>query len=346
MTFFLYVSLKHAEFLKFQTSRSMRKISRYLLYLAGIIAVLVIILLGYFTFFLPNADPPPVMEVEINEETVERGRYLANNVMLCMDCHAVRDFTLFAGPPTPGTEGGGGEVFDQSMGLPGFFVSRNLTPAALGDWTDGEIFRAITSGVSRDGTALFPVMPYPHYSQLDEEDIRAVIAYLRTLEPVVNHHPPSKPDFPVSLLIKTMPVKANLQTRPPKDDVVNYGRYLITAAACTDCHTRMEKGQFVGEPYAGGSEFNMPDGSIVRTANITPHETGIGTWTKEQFVTRFRTYADSTYVPHQVSSGQFQTVMPWLMYGGMEKEDLEAIYEYLRTIPAVENRVVLYSPPD
>jgi len=322
----------------------MKKIRRYLLILTGILIAFLLALVGYFTFLLPNVDPPPVMEVEITDEAVDRGRYLANHVMLCMDCHAVRDFNLFAGPPAPGTEGGGGEVFDQSIGVPGFFVSRNLTPAALGDWTDGEIFRAITSGVSKDGTALFPVMPYPHYSQMDEEDIRSVIAYLRTLEPVENNLPPSKPDFPINFLIKTMPVKANLQTRPPKEDIINYGRYLITAAACTDCHTRMEKGQFVGEPYAGGSEFRMPDGSIIRSANITPHETGIGSWTKEQFVTRFKTYSDSTYVPHKVSPGQFQTVMPWLMYGGMEQQDLEAIYDYLRTLPPVDNRVTLYTP--
>lgn len=318
---------------------------RYLLYIAGILVLLVVILVGYLTLFWPNVGPAPDLTVEITEERVERGKYLANHVMLCMDCHAVRDFSVYAGPPMPGTLGGGGDVFDQNMGFPGRFVSRNLTPASLGDWTDGEIYRAITSGVSRDGSALFPVMPYPHYSQLAEEDIYAVIAYLKTLEPIENELDASVPDFPVNLLINTMPVKANLQSRPSQNDPVEYGRYLITAAACTDCHTRMENGKYVGEPYAGGNEFRLPGGSVVRAANITPHPTGIGNWTKEQFIDRFKLYADSSYIPRKVKPGQMQTLMPWQVYSGMTEEDLGAIYEYLQTIPAVENSVVRFTPP-
>ncbi|MEX1270014.1 MAG: c-type cytochrome [Balneolaceae bacterium] len=324
----------------------MKKGIRYLLYLVGTLALLIVFALSYVSFALPNADPAPDLTVEITDERVEHGRYLANHVMLCMDCHAVRDFTLFAGPPMPGTLGGGGEVFDQTIGFPGRFISRNLTPAGLGDWSDGEIYRAITSGVSRDGSALFPVMPYPHYSQLAEEDIYSVIAYLRTLEPVENELEPSSPDFPVNFLINTMPVKAAPQVKPDQSDVINYGRYMITAAACTDCHTKMENGQYVGEPYAGGNEFPMPGGVTVRSANLTPHETGIGNWTKEQFVARFKTYSGSTYSPHKVEPGQFQTIMPWGMYSGMTEEDLEAIYEYLKTVPPVDHRVEMFTPAE
>lgn len=324
----------------------MKKGLRYLLYLAGILLLLIISLVGYVTMALPNVGPAPDLTVEITDERIERGKYLANHVMLCMDCHAVRDFSLYAGPPTPGTLGGGGDVFDQNMGFPGRFVSRNLTPTSLIDWTDGEIFRAITSGVSRDGTALFPVMPYPHYSQLDEQDIHAVIAYLRTLEPVENELESSKADFPVNIIINTMPVKSDLKKRPAKENVIKYGRYMITAAACTDCHTRMEGGKYVGAPYAGGNEFLFPDGSVVCASNITPHETtGIGSWTKEMFVARFKMYADSTYLPRKILPGELQTLMPWQMYGGMSEEDLGAIYEYLRTVPAVENIVVRFTPP-
>ncbi|TVP98915.1 MAG: cytochrome C [Balneolaceae bacterium] len=322
----------------------MNRFFRYILYLLSIFVGLITILVGYVKFMLPNTGPAPDIQVEITEAKVDRGRYLANHVMLCMDCHAVRDFSLFSGPPIPETLGAGGEVFDQEMGLPGSFVSRNITPAELGDWTDGEIFRAITSGVSKDGSALFPLMPYPHYSQLDEEDIYAVIAYLRSLDPVENELPASKADFPVNILINTLPAKPNFQQRPDKNDVINYGRYLITAAACTDCHTRMERGEFVGEPYAGGNEYLMPDGSIVRSANLTPHETGIGSWTKEQFIVRFKAYSDAYFVPHTVQPGQFQTIMPWTMYAGMEEEDLGAIFEYLRTLPPVDNYVELFTP--
>jgi cytochrome c553 len=324
----------------------MKKGRRYLMYILGTIGLLIVMLTGYVTLALPNVGPAPDLTVEITDERVERGKYLANHVMLCMDCHAVRDFSLYAGPPTPGTLGGGGDVFDQNMGFPGRFISRNLTPTSLGDWTDGELFRAITSGVSRVGSALFPVMPYPHYSQLDEQDIHAVIAYLRTLDPIENELESSKADFPVNIIINTMPVKSDLKERPAKEDVINYGRYMITAAACTDCHTRMEGGKYVGAPYAGGNEFILPGGSVVRASNITPHEiTGIGSWTKEMFVARFKMYADSTYLPRKVLPGEMQTLMPWQMYGGMSEEDLGAIYEYLRTIPAVENIVVRFTPP-
>ncbi|REL33237.1 cytochrome C [Rhodohalobacter sp. SW132] len=325
----------------------MKKPIRYSIYSLAFIPILIVVVIGYVKLVLPDVGPAPEIRVEITDEIVDHGRYLANHVMLCMDCHAVRDFSLFAGPLKPGTKGAGGEVFDRdNLGVPGSFVAPNLTPAALGDWTDGEIFRAITSGVSKDGSALFPIMPYPNYSQLAEEDVHAIIAYLRTLEPVEYERPPSEYDFPVNFLINTMPVKPNLQPKPEKEDVNNYGRYLVNAAACADCHTRIEKGSFVGEMLAGGNEFKLPDGSVVRSANITPHETGIGNWTKEQFVTRFKVYADSTYVPRRVEPGQFQTMMPWLMYADMESEDLEAIYEYLRTIEPADNRITIFSPSD
>ena len=319
---------------------------RYLIYIAGILIGTILIIIGYISFYLPKAEAAPDIKVDINELQVERGKYLANHVMLCMDCHAVRDFSLFAGPPTPGTLGGGGDVFDQNMGFPGRFVSRNLTPFALSDWTDGEIFRAITTGVSRDGSALFPVMPYPHYSKLAEEDIYAVIAYLRTLDPIENELESSTADFPVSILINTMPVEPEFQPRPSLDNPVDYGRYMITAAACTDCHTRMENGAFVGEPYAGGNEYRLPDGSIVRSANLTPHETGIKNMSKEQFVRRFKMYADSAYVPNKVAPGEFQTLMPWQMYAGMNTEDLEAIYDYLRNLEPVKNKVQVFTPAE
>lgn len=324
----------------------MKKTVFYLLIVIAVIMLILIGLIGYIKLFLPNVGPAPEIRVEITDEIVDHGRYLANHVMLCMDCHAVRDFSYFAGPPIPETLGAGGEKFTRDMGLPGNFIAGNITPATLGDWTDGEIFRAITSGVSRDGSALFPIMPYHHYSKLAEDDIYAVIAYLRSIDPVESEHPPSEIDFPVSLLINTMPVKPDLQPRPSENDLVEYGRYIITASACTDCHTRMERGAFVGEPYAGGNEYLLPDGSIVRSANLTPHETGIGNWTKEQFVARFKAFSKEHYTYRKVEPGQFQTVMPWLMYADMSKEDLEAIYEYLRTVEPADNRVTLFSPAD
>jgi mono/diheme cytochrome c family protein len=159
----------------------MKKFLRYFMVVLAVLLVIVIGLLSYVSLALPNVDKAPDLKVEITPEKVERGKYLAWNVVLCADCHSVRDFSIFAAPPKPGTEFAGGEIFDQSMGFPGVFVSANITPAGIGDWTDGELFRLITTGVKRDGEPIFPVMPYHNYGKLDPEDIYAVIAYIRTL---------------------------------------------------------------------------------------------------------------------------------------------------------------------
>ncbi len=142
-----------------------------------------------------------------------------------------------------------------------------------------------------------------------------------------------------------MPQKANLSTIPSKSDVVAYGNYIATAAGCKNCHTKEEKGRVVGEAYAGGFVFKFPDGSIVNSANITPDKkTGIGSWGKEQFISRFKMFADSAYVPIAVKQGDFQTTMPWTMYAGMTEEDLAAIYTYLQTIKPVENSITKFQP--
>lgn len=320
-----------------------------LLKFLGVFAILLsVVVAGAMTCvktMLPDVGPAPELTVEITPARVERGEYLANHVFLCMDCHARRDFSLFAGPPAHGTLGAGGEVFDQSMNFPGRFISRNITPHALGDWTDGEIFRAITSGVRKDGTAFFPVMPYKNYGQLDPEDIYAVIACLRTLDPIETVREESKPDFPMNFIINTIPSKPEMGKLPADKSSLEYGRYMTIAAACNECHTKMQKGKVIGEPYAGGFEFTIPNGAILRSANITPHETGIGRWTEEQFIARFKMYADSACVSHQVDPTDFQTAMPWLMYAGMDSTDLAAIYRFLMTVPPVENIMEKYTPP-
>src|SRR5690606_14148264 len=322
----------------------MKKVLKILMFLLVIIFIGIGGLLAYVKIALPNVGDAPVLSIEITPDRVERGKYLANHVAVCIECHSGRDWSLFTGPIIEGKEGEGGEIFDQSMGLPGRFISKNITPFGLGDWTDGEVFRAITSGVSKDGKALFPVMPHPAYGKMDKEDIYSIIAYLRTLEPIESHPEASKPDFPMNFILNTIPQKPEFSTIPPKTDVVNYGRYLTSAASCYECHTRQEKGKYIGKDFAGGFEFKFPDGSILRSANITPHETGIGNWTKEQFLERFRAYTDSAFVPHPVDPGEFQTVMPWTFYGHMEAEDLEAIFRFLQTVEPVDQVNVLFTP--
>jgi mono/diheme cytochrome c family protein len=316
------------------------------------ILLLIIVALGaggfaYLNSAFPKVDPAPEMKVDITPERVEHGKYLANHVMLCMDCHAERDFSLFSGPPKPGTLGAGGDKFDQLMGFPGVFYARNITPAGIGDWTDGELFRLITTGVTRDNEVIFPVMPYNNYSHADPEDIKDVIAYLRSLTPVQRENSPSKADFPLNILLKTMAATPAPEKRPSKNDIAAYGKYIANLAACNECHTAVDdKGKFIGVTYAGGREFKFPDGTILRSGNITPHPTtGIGSWTEEYFLQRFKMHTDSTAMTKKVNPGEFQSIMPWVMYGGMDSSDLKAIYTYLKSLEGVDNKVVKVTPP-
>ncbi|WP_138476990.1 c-type cytochrome [Dyadobacter bucti] len=311
------------------------------LILAGLL-VLVGAAIVYVKTALPNIAAAPDLKIERTAARIERGKYLANHVTVCMDCHSTRDWSRYAGPLT-GSLGGGGEEFTQEMGFPGKFYAPNITPYALAGWTDGEIFRAVTTGVNKSGKALFPVMGYHRFGQLDKEDIYSVIAYIRGLPPVQTNIPQSEPDFPVNILINTMPQEAAFTNRPSEADQLAYGKYLITATGCVECHSKTEKGSVIpGTEFGGGMEFRSPNG-VVRSANITMHkETGIGTWTEEAFVARFKAYTDSSYVSPQVAPDELNTPMPWVMYSGMKEQDLAAIFAYLNTIKPIEHRVVKF----
>ena len=323
----------------------MKKVFKFFLYLIVALILVIAGLMIYVKFFLPNVGHAPDLTVEKTPERIEQGKYLANHVAVCIDCHSKRDWTRFSGPITPGTEGMGGEIFDHSIGLPGVYYARNITPANLANWTDGEIFRAITSGVSKDGRALFPIMPYLAIGQIDLEDVHCIIAYIRTLKPVAHDVPPSKSDFPMNFIINTIPKKPNFHTRPDKTDKVNYGRYLT--AACIECHSMFKGANLVqGMEYAGGREFPLTGGGIVRSANLTPDpETGIGNWTEDFFIARFKGYADSTYVPAAVGPKDFNSYMPWTMFSGLTTDDLSGLYTFLRSLKPVTHKVVKYTPP-
>ncbi|MBK7099268.1 MAG: c-type cytochrome [Sphingobacteriales bacterium] len=323
----------------------MKKLIKFLIYFFSIAIIAVALLLTYVKAVLPSVGKAPELKVNPSPEIIERGRYLANHVMVCMDCHSTRDWSLFSGPPVRGTEGAGGEIFNQELGFPGKYVASNITPYNLGKWTDGEIFRAITSGETKDGRALFPIMPYHNFGKLDKGDIEAVIAYLRNLKPIEKGTEKSSSDFPMNFIINTMPKKAEFTTIPPASDIINYGKYLITASSCIDCHTKQDKGKLVGEHFAGGNEFKFPDGSVLRSTNITPdNNTGIGSWSKEKFIERFKIYTDSSFSLPKIKQGEMQTIMPWTMYAGMKTEDISAIYAYLQSVKPVTNAVIKFTP--
>jgi len=314
-----------------------------------ILSVLILAVAGILTYVktaLPNVGEAEELTIDYTQERIERGRYLANSVAVCMDCHSKRDWSKFSGPLTEGTFGMGGDRFDQTLGMPGVFYAKNITPSGISRYTDGELFRVITAGVTKEGKAMFPLMPYPYYGRMDKEDIYSIIAYIRSIPAIENQVPESEADFPVNFIINTIPKKGEPQAKPDKKDMLAYGAYMTNAAGCAECHTQADKGQIIPEKmYGGGREFLFPDGSVLRSSNITPdRETGIGAWTEEMFVQRFKVYADSTYVPESTGPGEFNSVMPWMMYGKMEKEDLAAIYAYLKSVKSIANPVQKFTP--
>jgi len=297
----------------------MRKAFKVFTIILVVIVIVVGTLFAYVSVALPDVGDAPELTIEPTAERIERGRYLANAVNVCMDCHSTRDWTKFSGPVLPGTMGKGGERFDQTMGFPGVYYSRNITPAGIGRYTDGELFRVITSGVTKEGRAMFPVMPYGYYGKMDVEDIYSVIAYLRTLEPIENEEPESASDFPMNFIINTIPSPGTPVKKPLLSDTVAYGAYVANASGCMECHSPVDKGQIIQDKaFEGGREFAMPGGGVIRSANISMDpETGIGKWTKSAFIQRFKAYTDSSYVAPTVAQGEFNTIMPWTMYGNM-----------------------------
>ncbi len=268
-----------------------------------------------------------------------RGDYLVNNVVPCLDCHSERDPSVFAMPIKPGTEGAGASFpFDQGVGVPGEVTPPNITPYKLKDWSNDEIVKTITQGINKKGDTLFPIMPYHNYSRLAKDDILAIVAYLRTLKPI------EKADVPKKLFITAAqygPLPANTleqNKRPDPSDKVKYGEYLVTMASCSDCHTPMVNGvPDFSKAFSGG--FHFKEGPLeVTSANITPDSiTGIGTWTEEVFLAKFKTNLDA--VEKKVNPGKLNTIMPWAMYAKMKEDDLKAIYAFLRTVPPIKNKV-------
>lgn len=310
--------------------------------LLTILILVIVVIAGvasYVKLALPNVGDSPNLHVDITPERVQHGDYLANHVSLCMDCHSTRDWKKFSGPLVAGTNGKGGEFFNEDMGFPGKFYAKNITPANIKDWTDGEIFRAITTGVDKWGDALFPVMPYHNYGKMDKEDIYDIIAYIRSLPPIDNKTPDHQVDFPMNFILNTIPAEASLTEKPSRSDTLKYGAYLTNAAACRECHTQVKKGQIIPElAFSGGRVFKMPNGEVV-SANITPDKvSGIGGWTAEEFVARFKAFADPANTP-VLGEGDINTIMPWGMLAGMDTSDLRSIYTYLQTVKPISNKV-------
>jgi mono/diheme cytochrome c family protein len=290
-----------------------------------------------------NKSEPQVINKEDSvKNVIERGEYIANRVAVCIDCHSKRDTSRFSMPVIAGTEGGGAAfAFGKAEAVPGEVTPPNITPYALKDWTDEEIIKTITGGINKRGDTLFPIMPYPHYSKMSKEDIYAVVAYLRTLKPIEGTVPPRKFFIPASMFGPLPSGNIEQNKIPDPADKVKYGEYITNAAACADCHTPMgPQGPDFSKVFSGGFVFDLPIMKVA-VANITPDSaTGIGSWTEEMFVAKFKNNASDEVT--NLKPGRQNTIMPWYMYGKMKEEDLKAIYAYLRTVKSISNKVEKY----
>ncbi len=315
---------------------------KFLVILVVSILVAGLAITGYFSW-LPRSAPPSAETVEVTPERLARGDYLFNAVLGCPVCHSERDFSQFGAPPLPPFGGGrvcmepGKEVFGPAVegGLPGTICFRNITPHAsgIGTWSDGEILRAMREGIDHDGHALFPIMPAFIYHELSDEDARAVLTWVRQLEPVNNPLPDTDINFPLNWLIRLLPRPLDGPVaHPDASDPVAYGRYLITVARCAFCHSPRDSANrqpIEGLEYSGGVAFFGRDGVFYST-NLTTHPDGIGDMTEVEFIALFRREADPTRTE--------LNLMPWTYFANMTDADLGAIYAFLQTVPAMETQ--------
>lgn len=268
------------------------------------------------------------------ETPVERGRYLVEVIGACANCHTPKGPQ---GDIAARHLAGGFEIREEF----GTAVASNITADAatgIGAWTDGEIIRAIREGKGRDGRVLGPPMPYPFYRGLSDSDVRAMVAYLRSIRPVVNQVPRSRYTVP---LPSTWGPPTGVVADVPKDDPVRYGQYLAGPVAhCMDCHTPRAAG---GHPDlarlgAGGFAFRGPWG-VSYAANLTPDPgTGIGRWGDGELIASIH--------GARRGGGKVLPPMPVSYYAqGLKAEDVKSIIAYLRSLPPVRNAVPRAEPP-
>jgi mono/diheme cytochrome c family protein len=263
-----------------------------------------IVLVGLFEI---HARSAPVLDLKVagTPEQIARGRAISDG--FCSACHS-KTGTLT-----------GGLNFGDDFPVPiGSFVSSNLTPAGqLSHWSDGDIFRAVRNSIDRDGHWLV-IMSYTNASKLSDDDIMAVVAYIRSL-PAAGMQTANPPDhvnllgaamLGMGMLPKGKPVSTGIVTAPPHSPTLQYGEYILSYQDCRACHGDNLTGGVPGQFGPLGPDLNLVKG-----------------WKFEEFVATMRTGVDPN--EHQLSKK-----MPWRPVGRMSDEELRAVYEYLTHLPA------------
>jgi mono/diheme cytochrome c family protein len=252
--------------------------------------------------------------------SLERGRYLMQTVVACGNCHFQRGPQ---GQPLPEKGLSGGMLFDEP---PFKAYASNITPdpeTGIGKWTDAQLAKAIREGIRPDGRVIGPPMPIEFYRHLADDDLAALIAYLRAQPPVKNAVPASTYTMPLPPNYGP-PVKS--VTAPPRSDKVKYGQYLADIAHCMECHTpRNDKGMLeTARRGAGGQVFKGPWGASV-SRNLTPHPSGLKGWSDAEIAKAIRTGVDRQGKPYRPPMG-------FGFYEGISEPDMAALVAYLRSL--------------
>jgi mono/diheme cytochrome c family protein len=222
----------------------------------------------------------------------------------------------------------------------GTFYVPNITPdkeTGIGGWSSDDFIKAMTAGTSPKGWNLYPAFPYATYQHMKRSDLLDLWAFLRTIEPASSKVPDHDLSFPYSIrsgvsLWKSLYLDGKTFTPDPsRSEPVNRGAYLVEALAhCGECHTpRTWLGGMIAAKKLSGAP--SPDGKGF-TPNITPHKTGIGSWSAKDIA-----YAlQSGFTPEgDVMGGEMAKVQQNM--ARLTPEDRDAIAAYLKSIPPIEN---------
>jgi mono/diheme cytochrome c family protein len=265
-------------------------------------------------------------------DLIARGKYVFGATGGC-GCHTEKDRPVNSG----------GRKYDGPFGT---VYSSNITPdrqTGIGDWTDEQITTAIRLGRRPNGERLIPVHPYPVFNGMAAEDLRAVVAYLRSLPPVNRANTAKKitvPLFESVFLPAWLGAFAPRETPPataPASGLAR-GEYLVRAVGhCGECHTPRGVTYATDNTRFLGGTSKGPDGDPV--PNITPDkDTGL-TWSEEEIAE----YLGTGNKPDgDVAGGLMAEMIEGVTAGfkDLTKQDRLAIARYLKSIPAVRNKVV------
>jgi mono/diheme cytochrome c family protein len=265
-------------------------------------------------------------------DAVSRGGYLVRAAG-CIGCHT----DVKGGGPALA----GGRALKTPFGV---FYSPNITPhpeMGIGAWSDENFLAALGQGIRPDGSHYFPVFPYPSYTAMRAEDALAIKAYLFAQAPVARPNkghditPPFSWRWTVDAWKWLFFSPGPWRDQAAQDAQWNRGAYLVHAVAhCGECHTpRNALGAMRPSRFLAGTTEG-PDGDLV--ANITSDpKTGIGEWSAADIVQVLRDGTKPDY--DDVQGSMAEVIRDGLAY--LRDDDLNAIARYLRTVPAIDNRI-------